>query len=68
VLKGAQSVRACKLKEEPLGIIINAETAQPFTYQDSCVQVDPHTGYGQAASMATREAVKGLLRTVFKRE
>ena len=31
VSKGAQSVRACKLKEEPLGTIINAETGQPFT-------------------------------------
>jgi dienelactone hydrolase len=68
VLKGAQSVRACKLKEEPLGVIINAETAQPFTYQDSCVRIDPHTGYNEAASMATRAALKELLRTVFKRE
>jgi dienelactone hydrolase len=41
VLKGAQCVRACKLKEEPLGIIINAETGQPFTYADPCVQTDP---------------------------
>jgi dienelactone hydrolase len=31
VAKGSQSVRACKLKEEPLGTIINAETGQPFT-------------------------------------
>jgi dienelactone hydrolase len=68
VLKGAQSVRACKLKEEPLGIIVNVETGQPFTYQDACVQIDPLTGYNEAASVATREAVKELLRTVFKRE
>jgi dienelactone hydrolase len=68
VLKGAQSVRACKLKEEPVGIIINVETAQPFTYKDSCVQIDPHTGYNETASVATREAVKELLQTVFKRE
>jgi dienelactone hydrolase len=68
VLKGGQSVRACKLKEESVGIIINIETAQPFTYQDSCVQIDPHTGYNKAASVATREAVKELLLTVFKRE
>jgi len=67
-LKGAQSVRGCKLKEEPLGIIINVETGQPFTYQDPCVQIDPLTGYNEAASVATRAAVKELLRTVFKRE
>jgi dienelactone hydrolase len=68
VAKGAQSVRACKLKEEPLGTIINAETGQPFTYQDPCVQTDPHTGYNEAAANATRKAVKDFVRTVFKLE
>jgi dienelactone hydrolase len=66
VAKGAQSVRACKLKEEPLGTIINAETGQPFTYKDPCVQTDPHTGYNEAAANATRKAVKDFVRTVFK--
>ena len=66
VAKGAQSVRACKLKEEPLGTIINAETGQPFTYKDPCVQTDPHTGYNEPAANATRKAVKEFVRTVFK--
>jgi dienelactone hydrolase len=66
VLKGAQCVRACKLKEEPLGIIINAETGLPFTYADPCVQTDPHVGYNEAAASATREAVKELLQTVLR--
>ncbi|MBB4370048.1 dienelactone hydrolase [Bradyrhizobium sp. cir1] len=66
VLKGAQTVRACKLKEEPLGIIINVETGQPFTYADPCVQTDPHIGYNETAAAAAREAVKGLLQTVFR--
>jgi dienelactone hydrolase len=66
--KGSQSVRACKLKEEPLGTIINAETGQPFTYQDPCVQTDPHAGYNEAAANATRTAVKEFVRTVFKLE
>jgi dienelactone hydrolase len=68
VSKGSQSVRACKLKEEPLGTIINAETGQPFNYQDPCVQTDPHTGYNEAAANATRTAVKDFVRTVFKLE
>jgi dienelactone hydrolase len=68
VAKGAQSVRACKLKEEPLGTIINAETGQPFTYKDPCVQTDPHTGYNEPAANATRTAVKEFVRTVFKLE
>jgi dienelactone hydrolase len=66
VSKGSQSVRTCKLKEEPLGTIINAETGQPFTYQDPCVQTDPHTGYNEPAANATRKAVKDFVRTVFR--
>ena len=66
VARGSQSVRACKLKEEPLGTIVNAESGQPFTYQDPCVQTDPHLGSNEAAAQATRVAVKELLRTVFK--
>ena len=66
VAANAQSVRACRLKEEPLGTIINAETGQPFTYKDPCVELNPHTGYDEAAAQATGVAVKQLLRAVFK--
>jgi dienelactone hydrolase len=66
VAKGSQSVRACKLKEEPLGMVINVETGQPFTYKDPCIQTDPHLGSNEAAAQATRVAVKELLRTTFK--
>jgi dienelactone hydrolase len=66
VAKGSQSMRACKLKEEPLGTIINAETGQPFTYKDACVRTDPHNGYNEPAANATRKAVKDFVRTVFK--
>jgi dienelactone hydrolase len=68
VAKGSQSVRACKLKEEPLGTIINIDTNQPFTYQDPCVQTNPHTGYNEPAANATRKAVKDFVRTVFRLE
>jgi dienelactone hydrolase len=66
VSKGSQSTRACTLKEEPLGTVINVATGQPFTYRDPCVQTDPHTGYNEVAANATRKAVKDLVRTVFK--
>jgi dienelactone hydrolase len=66
--KASQSVRACKLKEEPLGTIINAETGRPFTYQDPCVQTGPHSAYNEAAANATRKAVKEFVRTVFRLE
>jgi dienelactone hydrolase len=66
--KGSQSVRACKLREEPLGTILNLETGKPFSYQDACVRTDPHLGYHEAAANETRKAVKDFLRTVFRLE
>ena len=68
ISKGAQSFRACKLKEEPLGTIINAESGERFTFKDPCLQRDAHTGYDEAAANATRIAVKDLIRSVFKLE
>jgi dienelactone hydrolase len=66
VAKASQSVRACTLKEEPLGTIVNAATGEPFSYRDPCIQTGPHLGYNEAAATATRASVKDLLRTVFK--
>ena len=68
VAKGSQSTRACTLKEEPLGTIINVATGQPFSYKDPCIQTDPHTGYNEAAANATRKAVKEQVRAAFKLE
>ena len=68
ISKGAQSFRACKLKEEPLGTIINAESAERFTFKDPCVQRDAHMGYNEAAANAVRIAVKEMIRSVFKLE
>ena len=66
--KGSQSTRACTLKEEPLGTIVNSATGQPFGYKDACIQSDPHIGYHEAAANATRKAVKDFVRTTFKME
>lgn len=66
VVPASQSVRACDLKEEPLGTIINAATNQPFSYADPCIQTGPQLGYNEAAANATRAAVKDMLRSVFK--
>jgi dienelactone hydrolase len=66
VAPAAQSVRACTLREEPLGTIVNASTGQPFTYGDPCIQTGPHLGYDESAANATRLAVKQLLRGVFR--
>ena len=64
--KGSQSTRACTLKEESPGAVINVATGQPFTYKDACVQTDPHVGYHEEAANATRKAVKDQVRAAFK--
>jgi dienelactone hydrolase len=57
----------CTLKEEPLGTIINVETAKPFDENhDRCVGRNPHVAYSASSTRATELAVKALLRTVFK--
>ncbi|HLQ91509.1 MAG TPA: carboxymethylenebutenolidase, partial [Xanthobacteraceae bacterium] len=66
IAKGSQSTRACTLKEETAGKIVNVATGQPFSYKDTCIELDPHIGYNEAAADATRIAVKDLLRTTFK--
>ena len=65
VAKGSQSTRACTLKETSPGVVVNA-TDKPFTYQDACVETDPHLGYHEDAANATRKAVKDQVRASFK--
>jgi dienelactone hydrolase len=68
IARGSQSTKECTLKEEPRGLIISAATGQPFSYQDPCVRTDPHIGYNEAATNATRKQVTALLRSVFRLE
>ena len=68
IARGSQSTKECTLKEEPRGLIISAATRQPFSYQDPCVRTDPHIGYNETATNATRKQVTVLLRAVFKLE
>jgi dienelactone hydrolase len=56
----------CVLKEDPVGTIINAATQKPFTNADACVGRNPHVAYSASSTHATEDAVKALLRTVFK--
>jgi dienelactone hydrolase len=66
ILKNAQSVRNCTIREEPEGILINAVTKQPFTYKDPCVELGPHIGSDAAAAQDAKLRVKEFLRTIFK--
>jgi dienelactone hydrolase len=66
VAKDNQSVRDCAIKEADGGVLVNAATNKPFTYQDACVKLDPHVGGNAAATAAARAAVLDTLRDVFK--
>ncbi|WP_456715826.1 dienelactone hydrolase family protein [Bradyrhizobium sp. USDA 4353] len=62
----AQTVRNCRIIEGDSGLLINADTQQPFTYQDACVELDPHVGGNPATAEAARQAVTDFLRMLFK--
>ena len=66
VAKNAQTVRGCTIREEANGQLVNAATAQPFTYKDACVERDPHVGHDPVATQAAKQAVKDVIKTVFK--
>jgi dienelactone hydrolase len=63
-----ESVRNCKIREETEGLLINAETKQPFSYKDACVVHGPHLGYDPAAAQAAKTSVKAFLKAVLKLE
>ena len=56
----------CVLKEESIGTIVNTATQKPFTFADECVGRNPHIAYSASSTRATEEAVKTLLKAVFK--
>jgi dienelactone hydrolase len=61
-----ESARHCKIREEPGGLLINAETKQPFTYKDACVEHGPHLGYDSSSTQSAKISVRAFLRTLFK--
>jgi len=65
-VKDGQTVRRCKIREEPIGQLIDTETGQAFAYTNACVDRDPHVGYDPGATDAARRAVKEFVAAVFK--
>ncbi len=63
-----ESVRNCRIEEEPGGVLINTETKQPFSYKDDCVVHGPHLGRDPTATELATGAVKTLLKAAFKLE
>jgi len=66
VVVDGQTVRHCIIREEPRGVLIDAYTKEPFTYKDSCVEINPHVGFDPTATEAAKVSVKKFLKTVFK--
>ena len=63
---GFQSARNCKIQEEADGILINADTKQPFAYTDACVVHGVHIGHDPVATNEAKQAVKELFKRVFQ--
>ena len=66
VMKNAQTVRRCRIREDDAGRLLNTATDRPFTYQDECVERDPHVGYDAPARDAALRSVRAFLRALFK--
>jgi dienelactone hydrolase len=66
VIAGGQTVRHCVIREELAGMLIDASTKEPFTYKDTCVELNPHVGFDPIATEAAKVSVKQFLKTVFK--
>ena len=47
-------------------MLLNADTETPFSYKDSCVELNPHVGGNPATAEAARKAVVEFLQGLFK--
>ena len=45
--------------------MLNSQTGKPFALNDPCVEFGVSLQYNEAATAGTREAVKGVLASVF---
>ena len=66
VSTGAQTARNCHIREGDGGVLVNADTQAPFTYKDSCIELDPHVGGNPETAAESRKAVVDFLQALFK--
>ena len=66
VSTNAQTARNCHLKEGEGGVLMNADTREPFSYKDACIELNPHVGGNPATAMEARKAVTDFLQALFK--
>jgi dienelactone hydrolase len=65
-LAKAQTVRHCRVEEMPEGELVNRDTKQVFTYNDSCVERGTTVAYNAAAAADAAKAVTDLVNAVLK--
>lgn len=66
VSANSQTVRHCHIKESDDGVLMNADTHEPFTYKDPCVEVSPHVGGNPVTAEEARKAVTDFLAALFR--
>jgi dienelactone hydrolase len=65
VAANAQTVRRCHIKEGDNGMLMDADANTPFSYQDACVELNPHVGGNTTTAEQARKAVTEFLRDLF---
>lgn len=66
VSANAQTARNCHLREGEGGVLMNADTQQPFNYKDACIELNPHVGGNPTTAEQARTAVSDFLRALLK--
>ena len=54
------------LREGEGGVLMNADTQQPFSYKDACIELNPHVGGNPATAEQARKAVSDFLQALLK--
>lgn len=65
VEEDSQTSRKCRRVEKD-GQLYNADTDQPFTWKDACVEKGPSAQYNGEATDAAEKEVKAFLKALFK--
>jgi dienelactone hydrolase len=66
-LPQAQTGRRCTWAEQPVGQLINPQTAQPFSLDDPCIERGATVAYNAQAHSEALKAVKDFLTIAFNR-
>jgi hypothetical protein len=64
-LTQAQTWRKCSLEEKPQGVIINSDTDQPASFNDTCIERGVTIAYNAEATDAARKDVVEFLSNLF---